>query len=227
MLTIIIVTLFNLFISDIPDALNGPDCDPVTLHDLKINCLMFADDIVLLSESADGLQNSLYKLQECCDIWLLTVNTQKTKILVMNKAGRDPNSGTFTFNNSALEVVNQYKYLGLMITSSGSFTRSVENLKLRAMKALYKIKKYYLSVGYTDQKKRCPDLFDTLVRPIATCGCEVWGGFIIKGKLFSENSFFDKFNEFPCEKLYLTFCKNLLGVHKKTSNTARFPGSLG
>ena len=165
MLTIIIVTLFNLFISDIPDALNGPDCDPVTLHDLKINCLMFADDIVLLSESADGLQNSLYKLQECCDIWLLTVNTQKTKILVMNKAGRVPNSDTFIFNNSALEVVNQYKYLGLLITSSGSFTKSVENLKLRAMKALYKIKNiiYQSDIQTKDQRLdfvSCSQTFD-------------------------------------------------------------------
>ena len=49
---------------------------------------MYADDIVLLSNSADGLQQKLYKLQEYCNDWCLSVNVNKTKVIVFNKAGR-------------------------------------------------------------------------------------------------------------------------------------------
>jgi hypothetical protein len=39
---------------------------------------MFADDILLLSESAEGLQKSLDKLSEYCKKWQLPVNVKKT-----------------------------------------------------------------------------------------------------------------------------------------------------
>ena len=45
---------------------------PVTLGDITFNHLFFADDFVLISESAEGLQN-------CMD-WKLHVNLEKTKL---------------------------------------------------------------------------------------------------------------------------------------------------
>ncbi len=108
--------LFNFVINDIHETLDHLDCDPVLLHNLTICCLLFADDIVLLSQTAEGLQNSLDRLCDYCNKWLLTINAQKTQILVMNKQGRCPDLH-FTFNNEPLQVVKQYKYLGLLITS--------------------------------------------------------------------------------------------------------------
>ena len=51
---------------------------------------MYADDIILLSTSAKGLQEKLdiHVLNTYCKDWCLTVNTNKTKILIFNKAGR-------------------------------------------------------------------------------------------------------------------------------------------
>jgi hypothetical protein len=40
------------------------------------------DDLVILSESQAGLQNSLNKLEKYCYKWQLTVNTNKTKIMI-------------------------------------------------------------------------------------------------------------------------------------------------
>jgi len=223
-------TLFNFYISDIPDLMDDPDCDPVILHNLRVACLMFADDIVLISESADGLQNSLNKLQQYCEKWMLSINTKKTQVLVMNKQGRCLDDLSFTFNQEKLHVVNQYKYLGLLISSSGSFTKSVENLSLRAMKAMFKIKNV---IHQSDiEVKSALHLFDTLVRPIATYSCEVWGAFTIKANLLQPDAKLSGFDELSYEKLDLRFCKNLLGVHRKTTNAAvrgdlgRFPISL-
>ncbi len=191
-------TLFNFFINDILETLDHLDCDPVLLNNLKIYYLLFADDIVLLYETVEGLQNSLDRLHDYCNKWLLTINTQKTQIPVMNKQGRCPNLH-FTFNNEPLQVVKHYKYLGLLITSSGSFIKSVENLLQRAMKAMFKIRNI---IYQSDIKtKSMLHLFDTLVRPIAPYGCEVWGAYTTKAGLFLNDAKLDGFDSMTFYKL--------------------------
>ena len=53
-----------------------------------ISCLLYADDIILLLESAKGLHKSLDILKTYCDKWNLKVNIGKTKVIVFNKSGR-------------------------------------------------------------------------------------------------------------------------------------------
>jgi hypothetical protein len=53
--------LFKLFINNIDNCFDS-SCDPAQLHDYKINCLAYADDLVLLSKSAHGLQICLNSL---------------------------------------------------------------------------------------------------------------------------------------------------------------------
>jgi sRNA-binding regulator protein Hfq len=43
---------------------------------------MYAYDIILVSTSAPGLQEKIGILGKFCDDWCLTVNIQKTKIMV-------------------------------------------------------------------------------------------------------------------------------------------------
>jgi len=57
--------LFKLFINDLPLIFDNT-CDPVKLHKTSLNCLMHADDVILLSETAIGLQNSLSLLHDYC-----------------------------------------------------------------------------------------------------------------------------------------------------------------
>ena len=49
---------------------------------------MYADDIILLSSSPEGLQKKLDLLDQYCNDCCLTVNTKKTKVLIFNKAGK-------------------------------------------------------------------------------------------------------------------------------------------
>ena len=83
---------------------------------------MYADDIVLLSTSPNGLQKKLDILQNYCNDWCLSVNTNKTKVLIFNKAGRLINKYDFMLNGVKLECVKTYKYLGIHFCASGSFT---------------------------------------------------------------------------------------------------------
>ena len=55
-------TLFNIFINGIPNLFNQ-SCDPVKLDNTDLSCLLYADDLILLSESKAGLQKYLSKLE--------------------------------------------------------------------------------------------------------------------------------------------------------------------
>ena len=50
-----------------------------------INSLLYADDLIILSQSKSGLQNCLDQLNEWCRKWLMEVNTKKTKIMIFQK----------------------------------------------------------------------------------------------------------------------------------------------
>ena len=65
--------LFNLFINDIPDIFDS-SCEPVKIGNKYINCLMYADDLILLSETETGLQNCLDRLNDYVKKWQLQIN---------------------------------------------------------------------------------------------------------------------------------------------------------
>ena len=49
---------------------------------------MFADDMILLSTSIEGLQEGLNNLSDYCKKWGLTVNISKTKIMIFRRGGK-------------------------------------------------------------------------------------------------------------------------------------------
>ena len=80
--------MFNIFVNDLPNCFETEKCVPIALGDHLVNCLMYTDDIVLLSNSKEGLQNYLSYLKEFCDYWNLKINIEKTKTIISNKSGK-------------------------------------------------------------------------------------------------------------------------------------------
>lgn len=61
------------------------NCEDFILQEVSLFLRMYAADMVLLSESPEGLQNMLDTLHEYCNDWKLTVNVCKTKIVDFKK----------------------------------------------------------------------------------------------------------------------------------------------
>ena len=53
--------LFNLYIEKICKVFDQ-SCSPVTINDRDLNCLLWADDLLLVSQTADGLQKCIDKM---------------------------------------------------------------------------------------------------------------------------------------------------------------------
>jgi hypothetical protein len=72
--------LFKIFINDLPDYIED-SIDLILLNNKPLNCLLYADDLVLFSTSAKGLQTRLDILQKYCKDWCLKVGFGVIKTL--------------------------------------------------------------------------------------------------------------------------------------------------
>lgn len=212
--------LFNIFMNELPKYLKESDSDTdIVLNGRPLNCLLYADDIILLSKSPEGLQKKINILNDYCNDWCLTVNTNKTKVLIFNRAGRLLNH-SFKVNDGQLECVSRYKYLGITFCSSGSFTIAQEELYKKALKAYFKFSKDLLSLN--PSVKTSMHVFDHTITSIMLYGCEIWGMFNpFTSKYRNGIVTFDRiYDKCPAEKLHQKFCKYILGVHSKATNFA-------
>ena len=80
--------LFSHFLNDFENEFIDNLCLPIELRDLSLFLLMYADDTVIFSESVEGLQNMFDSLNSYCKKRHLTVNTSKTKIIVLRNGGK-------------------------------------------------------------------------------------------------------------------------------------------
>ena len=118
--------LFIFFIDDILESFSSNVDDTLLIDDFNLFMLLYADNAVLFAKPAETLQNMLNKLHEYSALWKLRVNTDKTKIMIFEK-GRKTNIDIF-YNNTLLEVVDNFKYLGTMFYKNGSWNRMQKSL---------------------------------------------------------------------------------------------------
>ena len=60
------------------------DFDDIVIY-LKMYCLLYADDTILLAESTRDLQEALDTLDTYSNDWDLKVNSDKTKIVIFSR----------------------------------------------------------------------------------------------------------------------------------------------
>ena len=110
----------------------------------------------------------------------------------------------FCFGGSKLETTRQYKYLGFLVTPSGEIGSGLQDLKDRALKAFHKLKSR-MGIAFRKTPSITIKLFRSLIEPILLYASDFWGCL----KMPDNN---------PIEVLHLSFCKQLLGVQKQTTN---------
>ena len=105
------VILFNIYMDDILSQINKVNVG-CRLGITKVNIQAYADDKVLLSPTASGLQKLMSRMSDLLECHQLVVNANKTKIVVFNRQSRD---FTFRFKNTVLYLVDNIKFLGCML----------------------------------------------------------------------------------------------------------------
>ena len=99
----------NLFIEFLTDLQEYLEIEwGLSLDDSIMIYILYANDLLLCSESPDGLHNF-------CKQWHLIVSLAKTNVLVF---GKHNSNHKFMFNNEEIQIkisATKYKYLGTII----------------------------------------------------------------------------------------------------------------
>jgi len=194
--------LFGLYIDLLEHKLLAITADAPELHDLLMPLLLFADDVILMATSLQGLQKQIDALSQFCKDYGLQINLVKTKAMrfggktVLRQA---PAIEVF-ISGKPIEAVSEFKYLGITFVEQGTFKVAVEKLRISALRALHAMKSKCIVLGISDVRLQCR-LFDTLVAPILLYGSQVWSVDVS-----------------PLEQLHSGFLKKLLGVCTSTPN---------
>ena len=172
--------LFCIFLNDLETFLHQNNVSPIRLNVnneeimifLKLFLLLYADDTVLFSDNEIDMQQALSVFETYCKEWKLTVNTEKTKIVIFGQ-GRKTNAYHFTINMKEIEITKDYKYLGILFAQSGSLLTSKKHIAEQGSKAMFSLlrKIKCLQLPFDIQI----DLFNKIVKPVLLYGSEIWG----------------------------------------------------
>jgi hypothetical protein len=121
-------TIFLLYTADLSEKLSQEA--PGT------KAVFFADDTAMCSSQPEAMCRALTVLSEWSAESRLTVNTEKTKIMVFRRGGRIPQSWKFQYDGKELEIVNQYNYLGVTLQPTLTFTAHLERVRQKAACAI-------------------------------------------------------------------------------------------
>ena len=166
-------TMFNIYINDIVPEVKSVN-EGINFNGTNICILLYADDIVLLSENEEGLQKMLDKVYEWSKKWRIKFNANKSNVLHVRQSHVHRTDFSFTLGEVLLHKVEQYKYLGIVINEHVDYNVTAKILADAANRALGSIINKYKSInglGYNTYTK----LFNSGVCPIMDYGSEIWG----------------------------------------------------
>ncbi|CAH2230685.1 jg11989 [Pararge aegeria aegeria] len=117
--------LFNLYVNNLIEELSGTGIG-CHIGGVCFNNLSYADDMVLLSPSINGIRKLLHICKEYARNHGLKYNVRKSEMVVF-RAGKGPERiPPVLLDGTPVQVVEQFKYLGHMLSGSLSDDLDIE-----------------------------------------------------------------------------------------------------
>ena len=195
-------TQFSIYVNDLANEINNMHCG-VDIDGLNVSIMLYADDIVLLSDSEINLQSMLDKLNHWCKKWRLTVNESKTKILHFRSQNKNRSNFVFKCGDDTIEYETSYKYLGFWVNEFLDISKSIREITKSASRALGAVYTKFLYAGgmtYDVYTK----LINSIVEPVLFYCAGIWGH-----RYFRE-----------IDTVLNKACRYFLGTSKNASNLA-------
>ena len=138
-----------------------------------VKLLLYADDLILIAQTAKDLREHLKTLESFCHEVGMQVNTSKTKVIVfsLRKNQRDAD---FQFEGNTLEIVEEYKYLGIDFNNKLNWETCRAKQIQGGWRASFLLQNKCRQVELWDWKTK-KILFGLLIALVVLYRCGVWG----------------------------------------------------
>ena len=133
--------------------------------------LLYADDLVITAKTEEELQARVLEWQSCLEDQGLKMNSEKTEVMVCSKTGEEELQ-IKDRSSRQLPQVNQFKYLGSVLSEGGGCEREV---KERVKAAWSKWREVAGVVCDRRMPRRLKiKIYKTVIRPVLMYGSETW-----------------------------------------------------
>ena len=164
-------TLFAIFINNLAREISESGVG-IDVGGKKVAILLYADDIVIITDSAEDLKKSMKIATNWGKQWRCSFNRDKSQVVVFGQ--RKKREHDWRLGDEKIDQVEGYKYLGLDIKGNLRWKVQRERLVKKARRNMaiawaMGIQSGHLSVAAAVL------VWKTLVRPIVDYGAEIWG----------------------------------------------------
>ena len=141
---------------------------------ILVALLLFADDIVVIADSPHELQQLLTALSQYAARWRFELSSSKTKVLVFNnRLSVSQSEYRYFLGDHQIEVVSEFRYLGIILHYSLSWSSMKTHLLHAATAANHRVVsmghiRRYFTVRFIRQ------LFSACIRSHLEYGVAVW-----------------------------------------------------
>ena len=154
-------TLFLVYINDLPQHVN-------------CHLSLFADDTLIYQTVNTPTDHSQFQcnidaMEEWANTWLMSFNVSKCSIMAFNQKQELP-SPSYTLANTPLDVVQETKYLGVIIQSNLKFHTHIQTKIIKAKRQLGMIKRAL----YDAPKDAKLLAYTSLCRPLIEYASALW-----------------------------------------------------
>ena len=146
-------------------------------HRKRLKDLEYADDMCLVAAEKQSLETLLHSVDQACTEMGLDINTKKTKIMSVlpslssvHPTAQPVNLGR---GREPVDVVNEFQYLGSVVSSSCSSNREIDSRISKASKSFNSLCRVLWYQRKITIKNKI-HIFKAVILPILLYACESW-----------------------------------------------------
>jgi hypothetical protein len=143
----------------------------------------------------------------------MVVGFDKTKVLVFNASHQlgSERRQVFRLNNVAIDRISEYNDLGLLTKQQHTVSGMIKHIAKRGQRAVAILHRKVKELGVRVSANAMLLLFQAIVLPNLTFGCEIWGPWILQADFAADTAFTN-----AIERVRMSFLRVLLGLKSST-----------
>ena len=162
--------LFNVFMDKIVREGMENFVGGVKMSTTEVSVVLFADDVMLLTERKEDMEANLRELKKAMSYWGMKIHWGKTKVMMVSRKGEECK---VCVDGEEIEQVQNMKYLGAILSADGTCEEEIEQRVGAAARVIGAMRKEVLERKELKKATKMR-VYNAIVLPTMLYGSETW-----------------------------------------------------
>ena len=162
--------LFNVFMDKIVREGMENFVGGVKMSTTEVSVVLFADDVMLLTERKEDMEVNLRELKKAMSNWGMKIHWGKTKVMMVSRKGEECK---VCVDGEEIEQVQNMKYLGAILSADGTCEEEIEQRVGAAARVIGAMRKEVLERKELKKATKMR-VYNAIVLPTMLYGSETW-----------------------------------------------------